>query len=78
MLTDRDTKPGLGTREFISDDLKKLTESRDDEFPDGDDEEDLPPLIQVRVLVSKYSNLLLYIFSCLVSLHALRFFLSKV
>ena len=46
-MTDRDAKPSLGTREFIVEDLKKLTEEKDDEFPDGDDEEDLPPLIQV-------------------------------
>lgn len=51
--TESVTKPQLGSRDFIVNDLKKLTEQVEDEFPDGDeDDDDLPPLIQVSFRLS--------------------------
>ncbi|XP_012942801.1 coiled-coil domain-containing protein 87 isoform X2 [Aplysia californica] len=57
VLTDRETKPGLGTREFIENDLRKLTEHKDDEFPDGDDADDLPPLIQAITRHARHDDM---------------------
>lgn len=57
VVTDRETKPKLGSRVFIEEDLKKLTEHKDDEFPDEDTEDDLPPLIQAITRHARHDDM---------------------
>ncbi|GFO24604.1 coiled-coil domain-containing protein 87 [Plakobranchus ocellatus] len=51
------TKPKLGSRIFIEEDLKKLTEHKDDEFPDEDTADDLPPLIQAITRHARHDDM---------------------
>ncbi|RUS82792.1 hypothetical protein EGW08_009456 [Elysia chlorotica] len=57
VITDRETKPKLGSQIFIEEDLKKLTEQKDDEFPDEDAEDDLPPLIQAITRHARHDDM---------------------